>query len=172
MNITELRLGLLAHGFDPLPITNPDAPGNDAGKAPRLPKWQTIKITPDSIGDWERSRRRETNTGLRCGYLLGLDVDVRDGGLVRRLLDLASDTIGPTPLMRIGQAPKALLAYRTEMPFTKIKTPRRRTASPRWSSAWLPASSLSVSGSIPSYDNPTIGRTGHHWTWRSPICPH
>ena len=26
--------------------------------------------------------------------------------------------------MRIGQAPKALLAYRTEAPFTKIKTPR------------------------------------------------
>ena len=86
--------------------------------------WQTIEITPDAIRGWERTRRQETNTGLRCGYLLGLDIDVRDGGLVHRLLDLASDTIGATPLMRIGQAPKTLLAYRTEMPFTKIKTPR------------------------------------------------
>ena len=50
-----------------------------------LSKWQTIEITPDAIRSWERTRRRETNTGLRCGYLLGLDVDVRDGGLVHRL---------------------------------------------------------------------------------------
>ena len=35
MNITELRLGLFDHGYIPLPITSPDAPGKDAGKAPR-----------------------------------------------------------------------------------------------------------------------------------------
>jgi hypothetical protein len=124
MNVTELRLGLLARGFDPLPITNPDALGKDAGKAPRLPKWQTIDITPDAIRGWERTRRRETNTGLRCGYTLGLDVDVRDVTLVNTLVALASDTIGETPLMRIGRAPKTLLAYRTTAAFAKIKTPR------------------------------------------------
>jgi putative DNA primase/helicase len=124
MNMTALRLGLLDHGYIPLPITNPDAPGKDAGKRPTLKHWQTVETTPAAIRSWERSRRHETNTGLRCGHLLGIDVDVRDGGLVHRLLDLASDTIGATPLMRIGQAPKTLLAYRTEIPFTKIKTPR------------------------------------------------
>lgn len=56
--------------------------------------------------------------------MLGLDIDVRDGGLVNTLVDLASDTIGTSHLMRIGQAPKTLLAYRAETPFTKIKTPR------------------------------------------------
>jgi putative DNA primase/helicase len=124
MNITALRLALLTRGYIPLPITSPDAPSKDAGKAPHLPKWQTIEITPDAIRGWERTRRRETNTGLRCGYLLGLDIDVRDGGLVNTLVDLASDTIGTSHLMRIGQAPKTLLAYRAETPFTKIKTPR------------------------------------------------
>jgi putative DNA primase/helicase len=124
MNITELRLSLFDRGYIPLPITCPDAPGKDAGKAPRLLKWQTIEITPDAIRCWERTRRRETNTGLRCGYMLGLDIDVRDAALVNTLVALASDTICATPLMRIGQAPKALLAYRTEVPFTKIKTPR------------------------------------------------
>ena len=124
MSIAELRLGLFDRGYIPLPITNPDAPGKDAGKAPRLPKWQTIEITPDAIRGWERTRRRETNTGLRCGYLLGLDIDVRDAALVNTLAALASDTIGDTPLMRIGRAPKTLLAYRTTAAFTKIKTPR------------------------------------------------
>src|SRR5262249_4039765 len=35
-----------------------------------------------------------------------------------------NSTIGPTPLQRIGQAPKALLAYRTETPFSKAKSRR------------------------------------------------
>jgi hypothetical protein len=47
-----------------------------------------------------------------------------DAALVNTLVALVNDTIGATPLTRIGQAPKTLLAYRTEMPFTKIKTPR------------------------------------------------
>ena len=124
MNITALRLGLLDRGYVPLPITSPNAPGKHAGKRPTLPQWETVEITPDVIRSWERTRRRETNTGLRCGYLLGLDIDVLDGGLVHRLCDLASDTIGASPLMRIGQAPKTLLAYRTDAPFTKVKTRR------------------------------------------------
>lgn len=61
---------------------------------------------------------------MRCGYLLGLDVDVLDNGLAHRLRDLASDTIGPTPLIRIGQAPKTLLAYRADAPFSKVKSHR------------------------------------------------
>ena len=75
------------------------------------------------IRGWERTRRRRP-TPAAMWLPAGMDIDVRDLPLVDTLLDLASDTIGTSPLMRIGQPPKTLLAYRTEMPFTKIKTPR------------------------------------------------
>jgi hypothetical protein len=122
--VAVLRLRLLRNGYVPIPVTSPDAPGKYAGKAPRLPKWQTIDVTPKTIGGWERNRPKDTNTGLRTGHLVGLDIDVRDRALVDALIELATSTIGVTPLIRIGQAPKVLIAYRTAAPFVKRRSQR------------------------------------------------
>ena len=46
-------------------------------------------------------------------------MDIRDRELVRVLLELAGDMLGPSPF-RVGQPPKALLPFSTAEPFDKI----------------------------------------------------
>ena len=82
MNITDSASACWTVGYTPLPITSPDAPGKDAGKRPLLPAWQTIEITAEAIRSWDRTRPKKPTPGLRCGHLIGLDIDVRDAGLV------------------------------------------------------------------------------------------
>jgi hypothetical protein len=125
MTLTELRLRLLESGYTPIPVTDPDAPYKAAGKRPLLPKWQEVEITADAIRSWGHgARRSDTNTGLRCGIVVGIDLDVRNPDLVQLLRNVAFDTVGATPLERVGQAPKSLLAYRADSPFRKHRSER------------------------------------------------
>src|ERR1700748_3399461 len=105
-DISSMRLRLLSNGYIPLPITSPDAGGKSPGKRPALRRWQTIDVSADLVRDWERTRGRETNTGMRCGHLLGMDLDVRNQVLVNEVVVLLNNTIGPSRLRRIGLPPK------------------------------------------------------------------
>jgi hypothetical protein len=94
-----------------------------------------------------------------------VDVDVRDGALVNTLVNLASHTIGASPLMRIGQAPKALLAYRTDAPFSKIKTPRLRM--PDGQHALIEC--LAVGQQFVAFGIHPGTRQPYHWPHASPL---
>ncbi len=125
MNITELRLGLLDRGYIPLPITSPDAPVQGCGQGAssgEVADHRDHARRNQELGAYATDRR--PTPGCAADTCSGWTSTSGTAALVNTLLDLASDTIGATPLMRIGQAPKTLLAYRTDAPFTKIKTPR------------------------------------------------
>jgi hypothetical protein len=122
-DVTELRLRLLANGYEPLPITGPNEPVRSAGKRPRLGDWASCAITPDEIRRWGQELSSDTNTGLRCGCLLGVDIDVPDGELAQAVEDLAIAMLGRTALRRVGRAPKLLLAYRAADALPKAETP-------------------------------------------------
>ena len=107
---TELRLKLLAAGYDPLPC---------AGKAALLDGWTTIDLTPDLIREWPQTHPASVNTGIRCGHAIGIDIDITDAALSERVKNLALQMLGDTTLVRIGRAPKQLLVYRTETPARK-----------------------------------------------------
>ena len=72
---TELRLKLLAAGYDPVPAT---------GKRPLLKDWQKIEVSPEVIRGWEADTRL-TNPGIidlvmievQSGEYLGEDDIVR-----------------------------------------------------------------------------------------------
>ncbi|MDK9720411.1 MAG: PriCT-2 domain-containing protein [Rhodospirillales bacterium] len=59
--------------------------------------------------------------GMACGTVVGIDIDVLDSGLAHRIEELAREMLGDTPLLRIGKAPKRLLVYRTDEPFSGPK---------------------------------------------------
>jgi hypothetical protein len=59
--------------------------------------------------------------GIACGAVVGIDIDVLDADLAHRLERLAREMLGDTPLLRIGKAPKRLLVYRAEVPFSGPK---------------------------------------------------
>ncbi len=118
------------NGYRPIEIWNPDQTVTDAGdklnspgKQPRGPGWlkralqdppEAVRIAPDP---------RALNTGLACVRIVGADVDVPVQGLADQIVNLAEVAFDPTPLVRIGLAPKILLVYRSDTAFSKIQTP-------------------------------------------------
>ena len=89
----------------------------------RFSSRASLSIDEGVIEQWARTVPRDTNTGLRCGRLVGVDIDVSDPTLAETIEALATAIIGPTPLKRVGRAPRLLLAYRQDQPLPKTETP-------------------------------------------------
>jgi putative DNA primase/helicase len=122
-DLTIMRLNLLAGGYDPIPIVAHDAPGKSPGKRPALDGWQGIEITPDVVRSWAAERRAgDVNTGIRTGKMAGVDIDVLIQHVAEQIHAMATAMLGPTPLLRVGRAPKRLLCYRTAAPIAKVAT--------------------------------------------------
>jgi hypothetical protein len=123
-DLTDLRLTLHRNSYRPVPVLGPHVATKAAGKRPAMKSWEAICATADEaeITRWTNAQRNCTNTGLLCGTLIGIDIDVLDAGHASRLTGMATDMLGPSPLSRIGRAPKILLAFRTNTPFDKVQT--------------------------------------------------
>jgi hypothetical protein len=122
--LTELRLKLHSNGYHPVPVIGAHINDKAAGKRPTMTAWQTKCLTADfqEIASWSRSQRNNTNTGILCGEIVGVDIDVLDIALSAELVALAQELFGRTTLRRIGRAPKILLLYRVGTPHDKLST--------------------------------------------------
>jgi putative DNA primase/helicase len=122
---TELRLQLHRHGYRPVPVLGAHVAMKAAGKRPMMKGWETVCASADEaeIARWTKAQRNCTNTGLLCGTLVGIDIDVLDHQHAHRVTCIATEMLGMTPACRIGRAPKILLIFRTDEPFDKIQTP-------------------------------------------------
>ena len=78
--------------------------------------WPAFRLDNSSLAEY-----RHCGTGLLCGELLGLDVDVLNAEAAGELHALARVELGDGP-SRMGQPPKILVAYRTAVPFRKRQT--------------------------------------------------
>jgi hypothetical protein len=109
---TELRLKLAAIGVTPLPST--------VTKEVFLPGWTTRKVDEAEIRSWDR-RGDWPNTSGRGTHTPFLDIDILDGeaaGAVEQLVRTRFDGRG-TMLLRTGRAPKRLIPFCTDTPFSK-----------------------------------------------------
>jgi hypothetical protein len=125
-NLTNLRLRLRCNGYRPVPISGPAMRIKSAGKRPLMDDWLAVCAAADEaeVMRWTWAEPNCTNTGLLCGSLVGIDVDVLAPELVKPIVDVARTTLGGTPLERVGKAPKTLLCYRADEPLRKIMTSR------------------------------------------------
>ena len=123
--INALRLEVYKNGFFPVPVLGAYLGVKSAGKRPTMRNWETVCATagPKKITDWSVVYNRDVNTGLLCGKLVGLDIDVLDEQLVQTLVARAEQMLGATPLRRTGRAPKTLLCYSVIWPIKKLSTP-------------------------------------------------
>jgi len=118
--ITTLRLKLAANGYSPIPVTSPDPNDPQAGKKPAIRDWVNPKArTPEEIASWEFSYSNAGNTGLVCGHLVGIDIDVDDEVAANLILDAVLELLGAGAPVRFGRKPRALILCRTEVPFKK-----------------------------------------------------
>jgi putative DNA primase/helicase len=124
-----LRLTLRSQGYRPVPVSSPKAdPKADRrfGKAPLMRGWREICINADDvvIRGWESLRPIHGNTGLLCGDVVGVDLDIPHSELAHELALIADEMLGITPLHRVGRAPKSLRCYRIDgESLAKFKTP-------------------------------------------------
>ena len=63
----------------------------------------------------------DCGVGIACGAVVGIDIDLLDAELAIKVADLAQEMLGSTPCIRIGQSPKRLLVYRSELTFAGRK---------------------------------------------------
>jgi hypothetical protein len=98
---------LAEYGYSPVPIK----PGY---KAPLLGDWQAGHPPNHYL-----PRCAAWGTGILTRNCPAIDLDIRDRELVRVLIELAGEMLGPSPF-RIGAPPKALLPFSTAAPFEKI----------------------------------------------------
>lgn len=121
---TELRLRLHRNGYRPIPVLGAHVAMKAAGKRPMMKCWETVCASADEaeIARWTKVQRNCTNTGLLCGELVGVDIDVLDRDHAHRLTCIAAEMLGMSPASRIGRAPKILLAFRTDAPLDKVQT--------------------------------------------------
>jgi len=105
----EIAGQLVANGYRPLPIPI-------GKKSPSIDRWPEFiyQDTEHGYDAW--------GTGILCGSIVGLDIDVRVPELAELMRAHAESTLGLAPA-RIGQAPKVLLVYQVlGEPFTKLQT--------------------------------------------------
>ena len=100
---------LAENGYRPVPIKN-------GTKRPPMDGWPAFRVDDAALSEY-----RQCGTGLLCGELVGLDIDVLHERAAAELLDLARVELGGGPC-RVGKAPKSLRAYRTTSPFRKKQT--------------------------------------------------
>jgi hypothetical protein len=103
----QLAPYLADYGYNPVPIK----PGF---KAPLLDDWQAGHPPQHYLPGCAK-----WGTGILTRDCPAVDLDIRDKELVRTLIELAGDMLGPTPF-RVGAPPKVILPFSASMPFEKI----------------------------------------------------
>jgi Bifunctional DNA primase/polymerase, N-terminal len=128
-SILERRRRYWALGYRPLEVWGAGQLVNDAGEPLNSPgkqprgRWRENAAKNPPEATRTRPDPRALNTGVLCGQIVGFDIDVLDQQLVDQVAHTIENALGPTPLSRIGRAPKTLLVYRPDRPFTKLQTP-------------------------------------------------
>ncbi|QAX31301.1 PriCT-2 domain-containing protein [Leisingera sp. NJS204] len=84
-----------------------------------LDAWQTTQADQNRLGKWLSNGFADGGVGVLTKLLPAVDLDVRDAGVIEQLVAWCELNIGPT-VQRVGDAPKLLLAYRTDKPFPKV----------------------------------------------------
>ena len=86
-DLTDLRLTLHRNAYRPVPVLGPHVATKSAGKRPAMKSWEAVCATADEteITRWTNAQRNCTNTGLLCGNLIGIDIDVLDEGKAAHL---------------------------------------------------------------------------------------
>ena len=115
---------LVDNGYPVIPIwPGTKKPGLfRAGEWRDYPAWTRHGERPTTLHEVEVwSTWPDAAIGLAGGRVVGIDIDVLDAELAHRLERLARDHLGDTPLLRIGRAPKRLLVYRADEPFSGPK---------------------------------------------------
>lgn len=105
---------LISAGYRIVPIR----PGY---KAPGISEWQTSHADEQQLGKWLSNGQAEAGVGIITENTPAIDIDCLDKDISYKLVKWVENNIGKAPV-RIGRKPKALMVFRTDEPFGKIRS--------------------------------------------------
>ncbi len=91
-------------------------------KAPDYDGWQKTRATQKTLTDWVADGMGHFGIGILTKHTPAIDLDISDEKVLKKVLDWIEFNITDTPFIRVGRAPRALLLFRTDEPFRKMKT--------------------------------------------------
>ena len=111
--VTERRKQILSAGYTPIPVN---------GKVPPEGWTEKTATTNSEIELWPDQYPRAGNTGLLTRQMPTLDIDIKNQKAAEAVEALIRKRFWQRGriLVRIGQAPKRAVPFRTDMPFKKI----------------------------------------------------
>jgi Bifunctional DNA primase/polymerase, N-terminal len=137
---------LIENGFVITPIRRGD-------KAPGPADWQKLPSTIEQLDKWLANGYSRSGVGIVTRHNPAVDIDTLDPTISAQMVEFTRQLVGPAPL-RIGMAPKALLLFTCNAPFSKVLSARfRRPGAPRRTS--VSRSSATASSSSRTTSTPT-----------------
>lgn len=116
----ELGLDLFGNGYTTIPIYAHDSDNKGAGKRPIGKDWEKTVNTKEQIVGWG-SRFPVNGIGILTKNTPAVDIDIYDADASKHMANWVEANIGFAPC-RIGRSPKKLFLFRTDEPFTKVKS--------------------------------------------------
>lgn len=113
--LKEVGYGLVKNGYRIIPI-----PGG--GKWPVIKGWESIYSTEETVKGWIGSGQGSQGVGILTANTPAVDIDCLDQEVTEAMIAWICDEYNATPPLRYGKKPKALLLFRTEEPFKKVKS--------------------------------------------------
>jgi hypothetical protein len=114
--VHELRQRYWGNGFRVVALRN-------RSKAPVGQDWVNKALRNPPAAVTEQPDPNALGTGILCGDVAALDIDIFNQAVVDQLIHFTETLIGISPLARIGQAPKTMLLYRAGFDFGRLLTP-------------------------------------------------
>ena len=104
----QKAVSLVENGYRVIPIAQGE-------KRPSIPGWQNYEATTARVtAEWANNG----NIGILTGTTPAIDIDSTDQSLAIEMEQFVTEMIGDAPV-RVGRAPKRLMVFRTNEPFTK-----------------------------------------------------
>lgn len=112
--LAEHGAAIIDNGYEIIPI----AVGK---KAPGFDGWSKIRSTKQQLNEWIGNGHRNSGVGILTKHTPGIDLDIRDENVSAEAEAKVREIFGDAPL-RIGEAPKRLMLFRTDTPFKKMRS--------------------------------------------------
>ena len=117
-DLTELRLTLACNGYSPIPVR---------GKIPDIGGWQKARNVPHAtIAAWTAQFPQHINTGILTADTPAADIDISTDEAaavaVEELLARSRlEFVDGRQMVRVGQAPKRAMLFRSDIPFKNLR---------------------------------------------------
>jgi len=105
---------LIDAGYDIIPIKRGE-------KRPLFKDWESIRADRSKLDEWLKDGYGRCGVGLITEHTPAVDLDIRDEDLAQHMEEWVHAHVGMAPV-RVGEAPKRLLMFRTDEPFSKMSS--------------------------------------------------